>query len=239
LPAASLPWITLKGVFNGLAGDLVGNRVWVANSTTKEIGEYVNGKLSRITTIEEASSINVIAYDASGGILYTGDPLTGDLFLIKLESKSYFKIANNLGEIRAIGVDKGRHRVLIADASRHKVWSVPDSAKPASPVVFYQFEKTVAPCGIAIQYQFVWITVSVVRLVRVARIESPLNPGTFRNARLAGTRQTCHFEALVSDVFACDRAATARKRALKRALTAQWTSADPYRSAGARSLLFR
>jgi hypothetical protein len=38
--------------------------------------------------------------------------------------------------------------------------------------------------------------------------KSPLNPGTFRNARLAGTRQTLHFELL------SDRA-RGRKRVLE------------------------
>lgn len=100
--------LLLRGAFAGVAWDPVGSTLWVANSITREISRFANGKTSSFCEISQAATINSLAFDSTKRILYAGDGVHGDLFAVEVTSRRVRKIADGLGDIRAVTVDGSR-----------------------------------------------------------------------------------------------------------------------------------
>jgi hypothetical protein len=145
------------GLVVAAAADPSSSAVWIANSQTKEISRITSGKSQFVLDIPTASTITSLGFDPAKHSLYAGDPVRGAIFYVDTISKKVRQLSAGMGDIRAISVDSPRHRLLIVDASRRKIWSIPEPGVQGKPVEVRTFPHGSQPCGLAIARDQIWV----------------------------------------------------------------------------------
>jgi len=151
-----------SGITAGIAFDPASNLVFLSSPrdrTIYRISATLEDSGPWASIFDKAESIGPLAIDSAGKRLLVGESFSGIVYSLALDSRRQGTVANDLGSVNSLGVDRQHNRVYIADSARRTIWALPLAAG-APKVPFYRSGELKAVTGVAVDGQSnVWVGV--------------------------------------------------------------------------------
>jgi hypothetical protein len=156
--------LVANGISAGIAFDPASNRVFLSSIKERAI-YYVSSMLKDpgqwASIFGRAESIGALAVDSAGKRLLVGEAFSGIVYSLDLDSRRQGTMAEGMGSVNSLSVDRRRNLLYIADAGRRAIWVVPLAGEgPKRPKVFYRSDELKTVSGVAADNQSnVWVGV--------------------------------------------------------------------------------